>query len=301
MPATATTNQATDTTPPSLADRRHRRGGPRRGSVRPTLRTVAVALLLSLLAVLVVIGVAFVVGRVRRRYRDIDVFWPLGFVAVAVVGFVATGATGVGERTQRLLLLVTVGAWGLRLAAHLAWRSRGEGEDPRYVLIMRRAPAGREVAYSLRAVYGLQAALLLFVSLPVTVGLRAGAPLRALQVVGTMVWLTGFAFEAIGDAQLARFRRDPANRGRVLDRGLWAWTRHPNYFGDATVWWGIFLIAAAGGWAWLTIASPVAMTVLLTRVSGKPMLERGMARTRPGYAEYVARTSGFLPRPPRRG
>ena len=115
------------------------------------------------------------------------------------------------------------------------------------------------------------------------------------------VWLVGFGFEAIGDAQLARFRRDPANRGRVLDHGLWAWTRHPNYFGDATVWWGIFLIAAAGGWAWLTIASPVVMTVLLTRVSGKPMLERGMARTRPGYGEYVARTSGFLPRRPRRG
>ena len=259
------------------------------------------AILLSILAVVAVVGVAFVVGRIRRRYRDIDVFWPLGFVAVAAVGFVATGAAGIGETAQRVLLLVTVSVWGVRLAVHLAWRSRGEGEDPRYVLIMRRAPEGHEVAYSLRAVYGLQAALLAFVSLPVTVGLRAGEPVRTLQVVGVVVWLVGFGFEAIGDAQLARFRRDPANRGRVLDHGLWAWTRHPNYFGDATVWWGIFLIAAAGGWAWLTIASPVVMTVLLTRVSGKPMLERGMARTRPGYGEYVARTSGFLPRRPRRG
>lgn len=262
---------------------------------------VVVALLLSLVAVVTTVGLAFAVGRLLHRYRDIDVFWPLGFVAVALMGYLTSGAAGVGDPVQRGLLLAAVAVWGVRLAVHLAWRSRGEGEDPRYVLIMRNAPPGGEVLYSLRVVYGLQAALMFGVSMPITVGMRAGQPIRGLQVAGALVWLVGFGFEAIGDAQLTRFRRDPANRGHVLDHGLWAWTRHPNYFGDAMVWWGVFLIAAAGGWGWLTLLSPVAMTVLLTRVSGKPMLERGLVRTRAGYADYVARTSGFLPRPPRRG
>ena len=148
--------------------------------------------------------------------------------------------------------------------------------------------------------YGLQAALLAFVSLPVTVGLRAGQPLRALQVLGVVVWLVGFGFEAVGDAQLARFRRDPANRGRVLDHGLWAWTRHPNYFGDATVWWGIFALAAATPAGWLTVVSPVLMTILLLRVSGVTLLEEGLKASKPGYQAYIERTSSFLPWFPRR-
>ena len=139
-----------------------------------------------------------------------------------------------------------------------------------------------------------------FVSLSVTVGMFAGRPIVALQILGAVVWLLGFAFESIGDLQLSRFKADPTNAGRVMDRGLWAWTRHPNYFGDACCWWGVFLVAAAGGWGLLTVLSPLVMNRLLTSVSGKPLLEARMAKTRAGFAEYVERTSAFFPRPPRR-
>jgi steroid 5-alpha reductase family enzyme len=255
-------------------------------------------MLLSLAAVIVTITVAFVVGRVRHRYRDIDVFWPLGFVAVAVTGFVATSGTD-ADVWQRFLLLSTVSLWGGRLATHLAWRSRGQGEDPRYEAMMRKSQGRGEVWAAIGKVYLLQAALLWFISLPITVGMRAGHPLRAVQVLGVVVWFVGWAIEGAADKQLTDFLKDPDQRGRVLDTGLWAWSRHPNYFGDATAWWGMFIIAASGGWALLTVLSPLLMTRLLTSVSGKPMLEHRLRRTRPGYEEYVARTSGFVPRRPR--
>ena len=138
-----------------------------------------------------------------------------------------------------------------------------------------------------------------FISMTVTVGMFASSPMRWLEALGAAVWFVGFAFESIGDLQLSRFLADPANAGKVMDRGLWSWTRHPNYFGDATVWWGTFLIAAAGGWGLLTLLSPLLMTRLLTSVSGKPLLENRMRKTREGFAEYVERTSSFFPRPPR--
>jgi steroid 5-alpha reductase family enzyme len=260
---------------------------------------VVSGILLSLAAVVATIAIAFVVGRVRHRYRDIDVFWPLGFVAVAVTGFVATSGTN-ADTVQRFLLLTTVSLWGGRLATHLAWRSRGQGEDPRYTAIMRSSQGRGEVWAAIRKVYALQAVLLWFISLPITVGIRAEHPVRWLQIVGVVVWFVGWAIEGAADKQLTDFLKDPASRGRVLNTGLWAWSRHPNYFGDATAWWGMFLIAAAGGWALLTVLSPLLMTRLLTSVSGKPMLEHRLRRTREGYEDYVARTSGFVPRPPRR-
>ena len=255
----------------------------------------------SALVVIAVMAVAFIVGRIAKRYRDIDVFWPLGFVAVAVSGFLCSAGKLGASNVQRTLLLALVAIWGLRLAAHLAWRGRGQGEDPRYTMILRGAKGRSEVLYALKVVYGLQAALMFFVSLSVTVGMFAGRPIVALQILGAVVWLLGFAFESIGDLQLSRFKADPANAGRVMDRGLWAWTRHPNYFGDACCWWGVFLVAAAGGWGLLTVLSPLVMNRLLTSVSGKPLLEARMAKTRVGFAEYVERTSAFFPRPPRRG
>ena len=259
-----------------------------------------IAIALSGVAVVAVMAVAFTVGRVLGRYRDIDVFWPLGFLAVAVVGFFVSAGNESADSTQRLLLLVMVSLWGLRLAWHLAWRSRGAGEDPRYAQILRGAKGGSEIAYVLRVIYGLQAALLIFISLPVTVGMNTGSPIIVLQILGAFIWAVGFAFETIGDWQLSKFGADPANKFRVMNQGLWAWTRHPNYFGDALVWWGIFIVAASGGWALLTILSPLVMTRLLTSVSGKPLLEKRMASTREGFAEYVEKTSGFIPRPPKR-
>jgi steroid 5-alpha reductase family enzyme len=137
------------------------------------------------------------------------------------------------------------------------------------------------------------------VSLPLQAASAQDDALGALDVVGVAVWAVGLFFEAVGDAQLARFKADPANRGRVMDRGLWRYTRHPNYFGDFLVWWGIYVIALSTGGAWWTIVSPLVMSVLLLRVSGKDRLEREMEHRRPGYRDYVARTSGFVPLPPR--
>jgi steroid 5-alpha reductase family enzyme len=147
------------------------------------------------------------------------------------------------------------------------------------------------------AVFALQAALQWVIALPLMGAATSDAGLRVLDVLAVALWAVGLAFEAIGDAQLARFKADPANRGTVMDRGLWRYTRHPNYFGDACVWWGLYLLALSAG-AWWTLPGPLVMTLLLTRVSGKDHLERSMAE-RPGYAAYIGRTSGFVPLPPR--
>ena len=254
---------------------------------------------LSAVVVVVTMGIAFSTGRVLGRYRDIDIFWPLGFVAVAVTGFFVSGATSGTDQLQRWLLLTLTSLWGLRLSAYLAWRSRGHGEDPRYEAILRRAK-GSEVRYALVVIYGLQAILMWFVSLTVSAGMFAHAPLTSLEILGTLVWALGFFFESVGDYQLHRFSKNPMNKAKLLDTGLWAWTRHPNYFGDAAVWWGLFLIAAAGGWGALAVLSPLVMTRLLTSISGKALTEKRMKVTRPGFEAYVARTSGFFPLPPRR-
>jgi len=197
---------------------------------------------------------------------------------------------------------VLTGIWGLRLGAYLLWRNWGRPEDFRYAA-MRRSWGDHFPLASLATVFGLQAVLMWVVSLPVQVAAASALPahLGALDAFGVMVWATGLGFEAIGDWQLARFKADPANAGRVLDRGLWRYTRHPNYFGDACVWWGLFLIACATpGGVW-TLPSPIVMTVFLRRISGVPMLERSLRKRRPGYAAYVERTSAFVPRAPRRG
>ncbi|MCQ4210652.1 DUF1295 domain-containing protein [Streptomyces longispororuber] len=249
-------------------------------------------------AVLVVVLAAFAVGVRTGRHRGVDVAWGIGFAAVA--GATYGMSAGHGDAARRVLVLVLTAVWGLRLALHIAWRSRGHGEDPRYERMLAKAP-GRRDLYALRMVYLLQGALILLVSLPVQIASYAPSEPSLLAVIGTVVWGVGLCFEAVGDHQLARFRADPAHRGQIMDRGLWSWTRHPNYFGDFCVWWGLFLVACeAGPWpALLAALSPLTMSFLLLNGSGKPLLERHMA-DRPGYAAYAARTSGFFPRPPRR-
>jgi len=152
---------------------------------------------------------------------------------------------------------------------------------------------------ALRSVFLMQAVAAWFIALPVQVGLVAADRSTVVLVVGVLAWLIGFGFEAIGDYQLERFKADPASKGQVMDRGLWRYTRHPNYFGDALVWWGLFLVALDLPWGLLTLPAPLLMTWLLTAKTGKPLLEAQMAKRRPGYADYVARTSGFIPWPPR--
>ncbi|MFF3349038.1 DUF1295 domain-containing protein [Streptomyces sp. NPDC002779] len=248
-------------------------------------------------AALAVMLVTFAVALRKGVHRIADVAWGLAFTAVAVVTYALSW--DVGDPGRRTLVTVATCLWGCRLAAHIAWRGRGHGEDARYARMLDKAPGSRN-GYALRAVYLLQGALVWLISLPVQTAQYTPAPLGPLAVVGALLWAAGLAFEAVGDRQLARFKADPANRGRIMDRGLWAWTRHPNYFGDALVWWGLYLMAC-GTWqsAALAVISPLTMTLLLTRGSGKRLLEEHMAQ-RPGYAAYQARTSGFLPRPPRR-
>lgn len=185
--------------------------------------------------------------------------------------------------------------WGLRLAVHIARRGSGHGEDPRYEAMLARARGNRNL-YALRMVYLLQGALVWLVSLPVQAAQYPPRPLSALAWAGTAVWAVGLFFEAVGDAQLTRFKADPANRGRIMDQGLWRLTRHPNYFGDFCVWWGLFLVACDGGRqaAAVSVVSPVVMSVLLINGSGKRLLERHMAG-RPGWDAYMARTSAFFP------
>ncbi|WUN35995.1 DUF1295 domain-containing protein [Kitasatospora sp. NBC_00315] len=241
--------------------------------------------------------IAFAVGLRTGRHRGVDVAWGLAFGAMALTGYACSA--GHGDPGRRLLATVLVLVWGLRLSAHIWWRSRGADEDPRYDRMLSRAPGSRD-AYALRTVYLLQAAIAWFVSLPVQVAQQLPHPPGPLAWTGAGLWAVGLFFEAVGDAQLTRFKADPANRGTVMDRGLWRYTRHPNYFGDACVWWGLFLLAAGSPIGWATVLSPLVMTYLLVNGSGKPMLERQLSSTKPGWAEYVARTSGFVPLPPRR-
>ena len=258
---------------------------------------LAAALPLTVATVVVVQAVTFVVALRLGRHSVVDVAWGIGFAAVAVTSYLLSADEG--DPVRRGLVLALTAVWGLRLAGHIGLRSRGHGEDPRYDALLSGAPGSR-TAYALRKVYLTQAAVMWFVSLPLQVAMFQADGLGLLAWVGVALWGLGLFFETVGDHQLQRFRDDPANRGKVLDTGLWRWTRHPNYFGDACVWWGLSLIAFDAWPGVLTVLSPVAMTWLLAKGTGKPLLEKGMASTRPGYAEYVRRTSGFVPLPPRR-
>ncbi len=250
----------------------------------------------GLLAVLVLMTGAWVVSLLRHDVSLVDRVWGLAFVVLAVT--YAVLGDGAGPRT--VLVLVLVAVWGLRLSAYITRRNWGEGEDQRYAAMRARAPESFPVA-SLVRVFWLQAGLAWFISLPLLAALHRPTPetLGVLDVIGAVVWLVGFVFEAGGDLQLSRFLADPANRGKVMDRGLWRYTRHPNYFGDATVWWGLFLIALATGAWWAALGSAL-MTFFIVKVSGVALTDRGMASggsTREGYDEYVRRTNAFIPGP----
>jgi steroid 5-alpha reductase family enzyme len=247
----------------------------------------------SAIAIVVLMVGAWLVSLPLRDASIVDIVWGLGFVAVAWVSWIRGDG---GSRGTLMLVMVTI--WGLRLASYLAWRNLGKGEDFRYQAMRRRiGPAFPWV--SLATVFGLQGVLTWIVSLPLPVAMADPGDISALAVIGTGLWAIGLFFETVGDAQLARFKADPRSEGRVMDRGLWRYTRHPNYFGDFCVWWGIWLVALGAPHGWLTIIGPIVMSTLLLRVSGVALLERSIGRRRPGYEEYVRRTSAFLPRPPR--
>lgn len=233
----------------------------------------------------------------KRDASIVDIFWGMGFVLIAHVACV----TGNGSSGRKLLVTSLVTLWGVRLAVYLLWRSWGQAEDYRYQA-MRRQHGERFPWVSLYTVFGLQGALMWVISLPVQVAQASPVPadLTWLDGLATLLWVVGLLFEAVGDWQLARFKADPAQRGMVMNRGLWAYTRHPNYFGDAVVWWAFYLIALATPGGFWTAISPALMTVMLMRVSGVALLERKLVKTRPEYATYRQQTNAFFPWFPRR-
>lgn len=246
-------------------------------------------------AVLVALLITYLAGRRAGRHSVIDTAWGLMFCVVATVAFLRSD--GVGDAGRRWLLLAMTLLWGIRLAVRIGRRSAGKGEDPRYAQMLR----DRGTLQTLALVYGLQGVLVLLVSAPILVGVFERDGLGPLAVLGLLVWTVGLLFEAVGDWQLDRYQRDKAagkDVSQVLDTGLWRYTRHPNYFGDACVWLGIFCVSAERWPGVLTVFAPVVMVYLLAFGSGKRVLERAMA-DRPGYRDYMARTSGFLPLPPR--
>jgi len=253
------------------------------------------ALATAAIAIAVLMVATWLLSLVLRNASIVDIVWGLGFVVVA--WSVHLRLDDPSGRSTLLTALVTV--WGLRLAGYLAWRNIGHGEDYRYVA-MRKHWGRRFPLVSLLTVFGLQGVLMWTVSLGVQLGqTRTGGP-GALALVGVVVWAVGLFFEATGDIQLARFKADASNAGKVMDRGLWRYTRHPNYFGDACAWWGIALVAAESGIGAWGFVGAVVMNVLLLRVSGVALLERSLRKRKPEYEAYAARTSAFVPRPPRR-
>jgi len=249
--------------------------------------------LTALPALLAAAALTWVVSVVKRNVTIVDTLWSLLFVLAA-----ATYAWAAAPLTPRAwLVLAMVGAWGLRLAVYLAWRNWGHEEDHRYRAIRLRNEPNFALK-SLWLIFGFQALLAWLISLPLAGAISGDAPLGPLDVLGVALWAVGLFFEAVGDWQLARFKADPHNAGRVMDRGLWRYTRHPNYFGDFCVWWGLYLVAASAG-AWWSIVGPLVMSFLLLRFSGVTLLESDIGARRPAYAEYVRRTNTFFPGPPR--
>ena len=255
------------------------------------------AMMVSAIVIVVLMLVTWVISVIVKNASIVDIVWGFGFVVVA---WTVRLNVDQGDDARQWLLVALVTIWGLRLAIHLFTRNHGNGEDFRY-RAMRKHYGDRFGLISLGTVFGLQGVLMFVVSLPVQLGQADPTPsIGVIAFIGIALWLVGMFFETVGDLQLAAFKKDPDSRGKVMNTGLWRYTRHPNYFGDACVWWGIGLVAAeTGAGAWGLIGS-VVMTVLLRRVSGVTFLEKTMAKRRPGYTEYVATTSPFIPRPPKK-
>lgn len=225
----------------------------------------------------------------------VDMFWGLGFVVVAWV----TWGLADGDPTRKLLIAVLITIWGVRLSVYIAWRNIGHGEDPRYQA-MREKAGDKFPLLSLIRVFLLQGVVMWIVSLPVQAGQIAESPAAPTiwDCLGISIWFVGVVFESVGDFQLARFKSKPENQGTVLNTGLWRYTRHPNYFGDFLMWWGIYLIALASSPAltWWTVIGPLIMSFFLMRISGVTLLEKSLKESKgAAYDEYIRRTNAFFP------
>ena len=250
----------------------------------------------SALAIVVLMLGTWVTSLAVKNASIVDIVWGLGFVTVAWVSHLV----GDGLSSRQWLLTIMTSVWGLRLGGYLWWRNHGKGEDFRY-RAMRKHHGARFPIVSLYTVFLFQGLMMFVVSLPVQLGQDDPTPdLGAIAVLGVALWVIGLFFETVGDAQLSRFKADPSNAGKVMNTGLWRYTRHPNYFGDACVWWGIAIVAAETGSGAGGLIGALLMNVLLRRVSGVVLLEKSLTKRREGYNEYIASTSPFIPLPPRK-
>jgi steroid 5-alpha reductase family enzyme len=253
----------------------------------------------ALIGLGLILAASTVVWMISVRLEDAsiaDISWGLGFVLLAWLYCLLSPT--LTPRSWLVAVLITL--WGARLSWHIFRRNHGHEEDPRYQAM--RASHGQAFRWrSLFTVFWLQGVILWFVALPLLAAVQTAHPaaLTAVDGLGVLLFAVGFSFEVVGDRQLRRFRADQSNRGRVLDRGLWRYTRHPNYFGDAALWWGVYALAAATPNGWLTVLSPALMTFLLMRVSGVTLLEQSLKASKPGYHAYIARTPAFFPWFPR--
>jgi steroid 5-alpha reductase family enzyme len=250
--------------------------------------------LMALGVVMLSVTMVWLIGLAIKDASIVDIFWGSGFVIVGWFYF----AMSEGTMARKWLIMALVTVWGLRLSLHIAKRNLGKGEDFRYQRW--REEAGESWWWkSFLKVFLLQGLILWFVSMPLLGAQFFAAELFWLDYLAMLLWLIGFIFEAGGDWQLMQFRADTSKKGQVLNTGLWRYSRHPNYFGDAAQWWGFYLLALAAG-AWWTILSPALMTFLLMRVSGVVLLEDSLKKTKPAYADYIERTSAFFPMPPKK-
>ena len=257
---------------------------------------VADAKFVALGAVFVYMTLWWLVATALKRNDLADVAWGLGFPAVGLAEIAATWG-----RVPPVLVLLTAltAVWGVRLAWHIGARRRGTPEDFRYA--QWRTEWGRTVVWrSYLQVFLLQGVFMLMISSPIIVAAAAPpGPLGVLPWLGAAVWLAGVLIEAVADAQLAAFKRDSANKGHIMDRGLWNWSRHPNYFGESLLWWGVWIGCLGAPWGWIAVVGPVTITFLLLKVSGVPLLEKHYEGNA-AYQEYARRTSIFVPLPPKK-
>jgi len=259
----------------------------------PLLSDVLVATAGATLAIMLSL---WLVSLLLRNASIIDGYWGPGFLVITLIA----GCIGPGSAYRTILLTTLVAIWSLRLGIYIVWRNHGGGEDYRYAAM--REHHGTAFAWvSLFTVFGLQGVLMWVISMPLQIAVVSPAPanLTVWDGIGLSLWVIGFLFETVGDQQLASFKADPANRGKVMDKGLWGWTRHPNYFGETVLWWGYFFIALSAPAGIWTIFSPILMTYLLLRFSGVALLERALIERRPAYQAYIERTSAFIPWPPK--
>jgi steroid 5-alpha reductase family enzyme len=248
--------------------------------------------LLALEAILSLMFVLWIASIIIKNVSIVDLFWGLGFVGVCIIYFLKAD----GLEIRKVLLLVMVAIWGLRLSIYLAWRNIGKGEDPRYQKFRKDYGEQRYWWVSFFQTFLLQGILMWLISAPLLGAqyYNVGNALSIIDLLGIIIWAIGIIFEAGGDFQLARFKVNPANKGKVLNKGLWRYTRHPNYFGDSAVWVGYALMSISAG-SYLSVLGSVLMIALIIKVSGVALLEKSLNETKAGYKDYIEKTSAFIP------